>query len=192
MENILSFRNRASKVDKKEVTEEELIKLSIKGDYEAFGEVMKIHKEYLYKMAFVYVKNEDKSLDILQECTYKAFKSIKTLKDTKYFRTWITRIVINIAIRMLEKDSKLVYLEDDNPLLKENSKLNMEEKLDLYNAIDMLKEEYRIVIIMKYFNDMKVDDISDLLNIPENTVKTQLSRARKNLKDILKEGYLDD
>ncbi|WP_300381990.1 sigma-70 family RNA polymerase sigma factor [Clostridium sp.] len=192
MENILSFRTKASKVDKKEVSEKELIKMSIKGDYEAFGEVIKINKEYLYKMAFIYVKDEDKSLDILQESTYKAFKSIKTLKEPKHFKTWITRIVINIAIRILEKESKLVYLEDDNPLLKENSKLDMEEKLDLYNAIDMLKEEYRVVIIMKYFNDMKVDDISELLNIPENTVKTQLSRARKNLKDILKEGYLDD
>lgn len=192
MENILSFRNRASKLDKKVVTEEALIKKSIKGDYEAFGELMKRYKEYLYKIAFVYAKSEDKSLEILQECTYKAFKNIKTLKEPKYFKTWVTRIMINVAIRTLEKDSKLVYLEDNNPLLKETSRINMEEKLDLYNAIDMLKEEYRVVIIMKYFNDMKVDDISSLLNIPESTVKTKLSRARKSLRNILKEGYLYD
>ncbi|MBU3133209.1 sigma-70 family RNA polymerase sigma factor [Clostridium gasigenes] len=192
MENILKFRTRSLVSKDNEGLEEDLIKKSIKGDYDAFGDLIKIHKDYLYKMAFVYVKDRDKSLDILQECIYIAFKSIKKLKEPKYFKTWITRILINISIRTLEKDSKLVYLEDDNHLINKSNKSNMEEKLDLYNAIDMLKREYRVVVIMKYFNDMTSVEISQILKIPESTIKTQLSRAKNKLKSILKEGYLDD
>lgn len=114
MENILRFRGKPLVVEDDEDLEVKLIKKSIRGDYDAFGDLIKMHKDYLYKMAFVYVKDRDKSLDILQECIYKSFKSIKTLKEPKYFKTWITKILINIAIRTIEKDSKLAYLEDEN------------------------------------------------------------------------------
>ncbi|MGL5086135.1 MAG: sigma-70 family RNA polymerase sigma factor [Clostridium sp.] len=191
MENILRFRAKPL-VFEEEDLEGKLIKKSIRGDYDAFGELIKMHKDYLYKMAFVYVKDRDKSLDIIQECIYKSFKSIKTLKEPKYFKTWITKILINIAIRTIEKDSKIVYLEDENILISSSKESNMEEKLDLYNAIDTLKKEYRIVVIMKYFNDMTSLEISKILNVPESTVKTQLSRSKSKLKAILKEGYLDD
>ncbi|MGL5354478.1 MAG: sigma-70 family RNA polymerase sigma factor [Clostridium sp.] len=192
MENILRFRVKPLVSEEDVDLEGKLIKKSIRGDYDSFGELIKMHKDYLYKMAFVYVKDRDKSLDILQECIYKSFKSIKTLKEPKYFKTWITKILINIAIRTLEKDSKLVYLEDENILIRSSKENNMEEKLDLYNAIDRLKKEYRLVVIMKYFNDMTSLEISKILNVPESTVKTQLSRSKIKLKAILKEGYLDD
>ena len=192
MDNILRFKAGSLIASNDKDLEEILIEKSIKGDYDAFGDLIKIHKDYLYKMAFVYVKDRDKSLDILQECIYKSFKSIKKLKEPKYFKTWITRILINIAIRTLEKDSKIVYLQDENPLINKISESNKEEKLDLYNAIDKLKKEYRLVVIMKYFNDMTSYEISKTLNIPESTVKTQLSRAKTKLKAILKEGYLND
>lgn len=192
MDNILRFRGKPLVTEENEGLEVILIKKSIRGDYNAFGDLIKMHKDYLYKMAFVYVKDRDKSLDILQECIYKSYKSIKKLKEPKYFKTWITKILINIAIRIIEKDSKLAYLEDENILIDSSKESNMEEKLDLYNAIDTLKKEYRVVVIMKYFNDMTSLEISKTLNVPESTVKTQLSRSKIKLKAILKEGYLDD
>lgn len=192
MENIFSFEARSVNSRQKNLTEEELIKMSMKGNCEAFGGLIKLNKEYLYRMAYVYVKDSNKSLDILQECTYKAFKNIKSLREVKYFKSWITKILINISIASLKADSKLVYIEDSNPLISENIMINIEEKLDLYNAIEILKKEYKIVIIMKYFNDLSVDDISSILDIPVNTVKTRLSRARKALKNTLKEEYQND
>lgn len=192
MESILRFRRKSLEYKDEESIEEGLIKKSIKGDYDAFGSLIKIHKEYLYKMAFIYVKDRETALDIMQETIYKSFRSIESLRNSKYFKTWITKVLINIAIRTIEKDSKLVYLEDDNVLIDKVVQTNREENLDLYNAIDMLKKEYRVVVIMKYFNDMTSYEISKTLNISENTVKTQLSRAKKKLKVILREGYLDD
>lgn len=192
MESILRFRRKSLEYKDEESIEEGLIKKSIKGDYDAFGSLIKIHKEYLYKMAFIYVKDRETALDIMQETIYKSFRSIESLRNPKYFKTWITKVLINIAIRTIEKDSKLVYIEDDNVLIDKVVQTNREENLDLYNAIDMLKKEYRVVVIMKYFNDMTSSEISKTLNISENTVKTQLSRAKKKLKVILREGYLDD
>ena len=61
-------------------------------------------------------------------------------------------------------------------------------ELDLYDAIDLLKPKYKTVIILKYFDDMKIEDISYVLNIPENTVKSHLKRAKESLSSILKEG----
>lgn len=66
--------------------------------------------------------------------------------------------------------------------------ISLEEKLDLYKAIDLLKPKYKTVIILKYFDDMKIEDISYVLDVPINTVKSHLKRAKESLSDILKEG----
>lgn len=66
----------------------------------------------------------------------------------------------------------------------------MEEKHDLYSAIDQLSERYQTVIILKYFSDLSIKEIAFIMNIPEGSVKAYLSRARNELKDMLKEDYL--
>lgn len=192
MEDILIFKRKDLNSRLKSLSEEELIENAINGNCDTYAQLIKKNKEYLYRIAYVYVKDSNKALDILQECTYRGFKSIKTLRNTKYFKTWITRILINIAISVLKQDSKIVYLDDNNPLEEGKSFTNIEEKIDLYKAIEMLKNDYKIVVIMKYFNDMTINEISSILNIPVNTVKTRLSRARASLKNILKEEYLND
>lgn len=192
MEKTLNFNRRTICSRFNSLSEQELIKMSISGDSEAFAELIKLNKEYLYRVAYIYLKDINKSLDALQECTYKSFKSIKTLREPKYFKSWITRILINISIESLKADSKIIYIEDNNPLISENTSLDIEENLDLYNAIEMLKEDYKIVVVMKYFNDMSVEEISSILNTPANTIKTRLSRARQVLKNILKEDYPND
>lgn len=73
-----------------------------------------------------------------------------------------------------------------------HSRISVDEKLDLYNAIDLLRDNYKTVIILKYFNDMTIESISKIMETPENTVKTYLRRAKDSLGKILKEGYLND
>ena len=79
-------------------------------------------------------------------------------------------------------------MEDENSIIYSEKSISIEEKLDLYDAIDLLKPKYKTVIILKYFDDMKIEDISYVLNIPENTVKSHLKRAKESLSSILKEG----
>ncbi|MDK0542095.1 sigma-70 family RNA polymerase sigma factor [Clostridium perfringens] len=177
---------------KNELNEIRLIKESMKGNKESFGILKKNNKEYLYKMAFLYVKDEQDALEVIHETVYRAFLNIEKLKKAKFFNTWITRILINVSIDFLKKKGKNEMLDESTPIIKEKCEISTEEKLDLYNAIDLLNDNYKTVIIMMYFNDMKIKDISKVMEIPENTVKTYLRRAKQALGEILKEGYLDE
>ncbi|HAT4107431.1 sigma-70 family RNA polymerase sigma factor [Clostridium perfringens] len=177
---------------KNKLNEIKLIKESMKGNKESFGILIKNNKEYLYKMAFLYVKDEQDALEVIHETVYRAFLNIEKLKKAKFFNTWITRILINVSIDFLKKKGKNEMLDESTPIIKEKCEISTEEKLDLYNAIDLLNDNYKTVIIMMYFNDMKIKDISKVMETPENTVKTYLRRAKQALGEVLKEGYLDE
>ncbi|MFR4052278.1 MAG: sigma-70 family RNA polymerase sigma factor [Clostridium perfringens] len=177
---------------KNELNEIRLIKESMKGNKESFGILIKNNKEYLYKMAFLYVKDEQDALEVIHETVYRAFLNIEKLKKAKFFNTWITRILINVSIDFLKKKGKNEMLDESTPIIKERCEISTEEKLDLYNAIDLLNDNYKTVIIMMYFNDMKIKDISKVMETPENTVKTYLRRAKQALGEVLKEGYLNE
>lgn len=177
---------------KNKLNEIKLIKESMKGNKESFGILIKNNKEYLYKMAFLYVKDEQDALEVIHETVYRAFLNIEKLKKAKFFNTWITKILINVSIDFLKKKEKNEMLDESTPIKKERCEISTEEKLDLYNAIDLLNDNYKTVIIMMYFNDMKIKDISKVMEIPENTVKTYLRRAKQALGEVLKEGYLNE
>ena len=138
------------------------------------------------------MKSEEGALEVLHECTYNAFLNVKTLRSPQYFKTWITRILINVSIKHIRRNENISYIDDSMVLKEPTSNISIEEKLDLYNAIDLLRENYKTVIILKYFNDLSIDDISSIMDIPQNTVKTYLRRSKENLNKILMEGYLDD
>ena len=163
------------------------IRKAIKGDRQAFTKVINLNIDYLYKIAFMHLKNEEKALEAIQECSYRAFLNIKKINNPQYFKSWITRILINICIDEIRKDKKVLQLNLDIEKINEESEITIEEKLDLYNAIDKLSVEYKTVVILKYFNDLSVEEIGEITNVPINTVKTRLSRARKKLKYLLKE-----
>ena len=177
---------------KNKLNEIKLIKESMKRNKESFGILIKNNKEYLYKMAFLYVKDEQDALEVIHETVYRAFLNIEKLKKAKFFNTWITKILINVSIDFLKKKEKNEMLDESTPIKKERCEISTEEKLDLYNAIDLLNDNYKTVIIMMYFNDMKIKDISKVMETPENTVKTYLRRAKQALGEVLKEGYLNE
>ncbi len=173
---------------------------SSKIDDITFANLMQEHKVYLYKIAYSYVKNEQASLDIIQETTYKGLISIAKLNDKAYFKTWITRVLINTCIDYLNKNKNIVLLGDEVLEVEASSNNNsytisitnndfsgaIDGKIDLYNAIDNLKETHKTVIILKYFNDMPEKEIAQVMQIPINTVKSHLRRAKSELKKLLK------
>lgn len=160
-----------------------------KGDVDAFSRLMKDNKAYIYKIAYKFMKNEQEALEIVQETSCKAFIKINTLKNEEFFKTWITKIVINECINAIKKNKKVEYLNSEKNIHSEKI-ISLEEKLDLYNAIDKLNEKYKTVIILKYFNDLTTKDISYVMGIPENTVKSHLRRAKNELNRLLGEDYL--
>ncbi|MBI6872683.1 sigma-70 family RNA polymerase sigma factor [Clostridium aciditolerans] len=162
---------------------EEQVKLAIDGDEKAFEYLMDISKEGLYRIAFAYTKNEHDALDILQETVYKAYISINKLKEPKYFKTWLTKILINNAINFINKEKKIVSLVDNlssrSNYYQEN---RIEEKLDVLNYIDRLENKYKNVILLKYFQDLTITEISEVLDCPVGTVKTHLNKGLSSLR----------
>ena len=179
------------------LNEYDLIVKSINSDYDSFANLMKLHKGHLYQMAYIHTRDKDMALDIIQETTIVAFKNIKSLKEPLAFKKWITRILVNITISELKKRKKVIHIDNydvinNDDIFINNKSINIDEKLDLYNAVDLLKNNYKTIIIMKYFNDLTIKEIGYTLNLSENTVKTNLKRAKEALFKILKEGYLND
>ncbi|MCC5422684.1 sigma-70 family RNA polymerase sigma factor [Clostridium botulinum] len=153
------------------------------GDENAFCELIKINKEVLYKTAFYYTKNEHDSLEILDDTVYKAYKSIKKLKQEKYFNTWLMRILINSCITYINKRKRLIFFRKNIDIIEKHESVdNREELLDLYKAIDTLEDKFKMIIILRYFNDLTVPQIADIMDYPIGTVKTYIHKALKQLR----------
>lgn len=142
----------------------------------------------LYRMAYCYVKNEQDALDIVSEAVYKGYTRRGQLKDPALFDTWLTRIVINCALDHCRVSGRTVPLEDVASFLPASDELPVEERVDLYTALDRLPPDEKTLIILKYFEDKRFLDIATLLGISENTVKTRFYRAMGRLRAQYTEG----
>ena len=165
-----------------------LVNSAIKGSKEDFISLIDFYKEYLYKTAFLYVKDETHASDIYQETIYKAYLGIAKLKKPEFFKTWITKILINTAkdkLKQIKKEVASVKLEECLSI-SVNESISIEEKIDLYNAIDCLNEKYKSPIILKYFHDMSIKEISKVLDTKENTIKSLIHRGKAILLNNLK------
>lgn len=158
-----------------------LVEKAAKGNREAFGELIIMHQEYLYKLAYMYTKNEQDALDAVQECAMRAMISMDKLREPEYFKTWITRILINSIYRAQQKYRNSSPFEDYNEAAPEQT-LSIEEKTDLYDALDLLPPMYKTVVILQYFHGMKIKDIAEVMNIPQGSVKAYLHRAKELLR----------
>ncbi|MGL4913658.1 MAG: sigma-70 family RNA polymerase sigma factor [Romboutsia sp.] len=169
------------------------VKRAINGDRRAFESLIEYYSDRLYKEAYIRCKYEEDAKEIVQETIYKAYRNIHTLKDPQYFKTWISRILINVSNDYLKKHGMIDLEHDESKYIKEIVIEDIVEvKIDLYNAIDELEDKYKNVIILRYVEDLKVDEISKILDRPINTIKTHLRKAIKDMKSLLKEGYEND
>jgi RNA polymerase sigma-70 factor (ECF subfamily) len=150
------------------------------------------HRESHYRLAYSFLKNQEDALDVVQESIYKALASKNTLKTPEHIKTWYYRIVVNTAIDMLRKQKKSIPMEDEVLLCLEQGKNDYYQDLDLIHALETLPVKYRSVVMLKYFEDLTLDEISEVLNLNVSTVKTQLYKAleilRIQMTDPVEEG----
>ena len=169
-----------------------LVKRAINGDVEAFELLIKQESDKLYKIAFLHVRNKEDALDVIQESVYKAFISIEKLKNPDFFSTWLVKILIRTAYRVLEQRKVLAFIDDDSITdLLDKEVPEYEQQVDLSYAVSKLKNNYQTVIILFYYNDLSIRDISKTLEKPEGTIKTYLRRARIELKKVIGEDYYE-
>ena len=134
--------------------------------------------ERFYRLAYSYVHNEADALDVVQESACKAIIQCKKLKDTTKLLPWLCRIVVNTSLDLLRNQIKEQPAEE----LPEAAAEDKYEELDLKKALNRLEPENRTVIILRYFEDMKIEDIALVVDENVNTVKTRLYRSLKKLR----------
>lgn len=165
------------------------IKRAMNGDKQAFINIIEEHKIALYKVMKAILQNEDDVCDAMQETLIDIYENIHKLQKEKYFKTWAIRIAINECYHIIRKQKinqdKIVKIQTETVAQeKENSSI---EKTDIEIAISKLDKDLRVVVVMYYYNNLKVNDIAEVLQIPAGTVKSRLSRARESLYESLKQ-----
>ena len=133
-----------------------IVKKAIEGDEQAFLYVMQVNKEALYRTALAFLKNEHDAIEAVQEVTFRAYKKIKTLKDSAYVKTWLIRIMMNYCQDELKKKKRFISQEglQQDIAIYDSSLLIVEE------ALSTLSAEQQQLVHMKYFLDLKNRDDS--------------------------------
>lgn len=140
------------------------------------------YKENIYRLAFSYVKNKEDALDIVQESIQKALLTINDLKEEQKLKSWFYRIVVNKSLDFLRKRKRLSVV--DGPTLEFLGKGNHDsyQNIDLERCLDQLPEKYRTVIVLRFFEDIKIEEIAEILQENQNTIKSRLYRALSMLR----------
>lgn len=142
------------------------------------SEILTTDYAMFYRIAFSYVRSEADAQDIVQESAYKAIYHANKLKKPEYAKTWICRIVINEAVSYLRKRKK----EQAEPILADMADREKEDMTDLRSALEKLDPEEKTVIVLRFFEDMKLEEIAAVCEESVSTVKSRLYRTLKKLK----------
>ena len=140
------------------------------------------NEKVFYRLAYSYVKNTDDALDVVQESIYKAFLSINSLKNFSYIKTWFFRIIVNVSLDFLRKRKREIVTDEEFLLSNDIGVVDQYSDIDLKRALEILPEKYRSIIILRFFEDLKLEEIAEILNENINTVKTRLYKALQMLR----------
>ncbi|MBM7644492.1 RNA polymerase sigma-70 factor (ECF subfamily) [Scopulibacillus daqui] len=178
-----------------------LIKKIKKGDQAAFEEIVNLYKNQVYNICYRMVGLPHEAEDLAQETFLRAYTHIDQFKSDKTFSTWLYRIATNLSIDYLRKKRPSTYLDADIPgtegftmymhvpsdeRLPEDRLIENEKQKIIHYEINQLPPKYRSVIVLKYLQDLSLKEISNILNLPETTVKTRVHRAREALRKRLR------
>ncbi|HHX18524.1 MAG TPA: sigma-70 family RNA polymerase sigma factor [Clostridium sp.] len=189
-------------MSEKEACESQLIKEAKSGNVEAFEELIKQNEKKVFNIAYKMMGNYDDANELAQEAFIKAYKSINKFKGDSLFSTWIYRITTNVCLDELRKrkNKKVISLnehikyndEEIKPQVKDERPgpekiFEKKETKNLINqCIESLPADYKTVIILRDIEGFTYEEIAKIINCPEGTVKSRISRARKALRDIFK------
>jgi RNA polymerase sigma factor (sigma-70 family) len=172
------------------VNELELVKAAQAGDRSALIQLLKHVEKHVYRTAFYMLGNEQDALDASQEALLRIYHKISTYEEKAKFSTWVQRIVTNICIDQYRKRKEWVSLDEQPMQIEdqwtvEDQILQNDAKKNISEAIQQLPAPQRLVITLRYVQDLSYAEIADTLELPINTVKSHLFRARQHLAGLL-------
>lgn len=177
-----------------------LVKEVKKQDNSAFEKLYKLTYQRLFFLAYSILKSEEDAKDAIQESYIKIFANIHSLRDDKLFLAWANKIVYTISIRMYSKktpdirDDRLLQnmideSEESDPI---NVMLKSEKQAILADLISQLNPDLQSTLIFKYYENLKIHQIADIMDCPRGTVKSRLNTAKRQLKTAIHNGKLND
>jgi RNA polymerase sigma factor (sigma-70 family) len=174
------------------VVEQELIKAAQSGDRDALITLLREIETHVYRTAYYIVGNEQDAMDASQEALIRIYTKINSYEEKALFKTWVQRIVTNICIDKFRRTKPTISMDEHNMVFPTDN--NVEHEVlstyvakDIHEAIDKLPEHHRAVVVLRYLQDFSYNEIADSLDLPLNTVKSYLFRARQQLQILLHE-----
>jgi RNA polymerase sigma-70 factor (ECF subfamily) len=196
----LNFENNLSE---KAVFDYNLIRAALdKGDQKAYASLMGRYRDSVYFMLLKMVNNKDDADDLTIEAFGKAFKRLHQYTPNYAFSTWLFKIASNNCIDFIRRKKMVTFSIDKTFENEEGSEMSMDIKSDgltpeenyikkqkvkhMHEVVEKLKPRYRVLVEMRYFDELSYEEIAEKLELPLGTVKAQLFRAREFLANILK------
>ena len=157
---------------------------------EEYTRIFNLFKNDVYRLAFSYTKNYFETEDIVQSVFIKLYKNFYKFEDDVSIKKWLTRVTINECKTLfLSSWKRKMFPITDK---EEKIAIDQQKESNLIDSLFQLPKKYRIVLFLFYYEDYKIKEIAEILNIKESTIKTRLNRGRSLLKDILKGGIQNE
>lgn len=152
---------------------------------EQLGKLIIQSEDAMYHVAKTLLYNDADCADAISEAIVKAFSGLSSLREERYAKTWLIRILINECYMIMRREKRLIPKEIIEPQVCEQE---TEKYSDLYEALARLPEDMRLTISLYYLESYSVKEIAQLLETTESTIKNRLFRARKQLRSELEKG----
>jgi RNA polymerase sigma-70 factor, ECF subfamily len=177
------------------------IKQVLKGDQNAYAEIVEIYKDKVFQLCYRMLGNRHEAEDMAQEAFIRAYVNIASFNINLKFSTWLYRIATNLCIDRIRKKKPDFYLDAEvsgtdgltmysqvaaDTALPEEEVESIELQEIIQREISKLPEKYRSVIVLKYIEELSLNEISEILDMPLGTVKTRIHRGREALRHQLR------
>jgi RNA polymerase sigma-70 factor (ECF subfamily) len=174
----------------------ELVKQGLEGDKLSVGLLVDKYQKPIFNIVYRMCHNLEDARDITQGVFIRAFQKLYTFNIEKKFFSWLCRIAINESLNFLKQQKKMVEIPVNMPLREEgpdHAIVNKEEREQIRQALMEIEPKYRILIILKHFQNFSYTKIAEIMNLPEKTIKSRLYSARQKLGQILvRNGMVKD
>lgn len=159
---------------------------------EQFDFVYKEYAKELLQIAYGYTKNKEDSIDIMQNAYIAVLESNKRFESNEHIKYFLIRVTINESINFVKSYSKKKVLCNNDIIMNIPETKKDELPYDISEIVNTLPEKYKTIIVLYYYDGMKIKDISKVLKMKESTVKKRLERARNLVKEIIERNYKND
>lgn len=167
----------------------DLIKKARGGDKEALISLVMNNKNDYYRLAYVYLRDKEDSMDAMEDMIVILYENIKKLKNSDAFYSWSKTILVNCCKKILRRKKKVILVDEYEENEYTEKYQTKEQKIDIIRALKNLCSHQEEAIRLKYFMDMDYETISSITNVPVGTVKSRISIGLKKLREVFGGEY---